>query len=322
MESINRRDLLVRGSAAGAAAVLGAPGAARGQQGEEKAANTIAGREVGPDPHAAPNPEERLAIVEVRDKLYRFEVGQGRRQHSSLFLVTDEGIILTDPIETSAALWLRDELKKRFDKPVKYVVYSHAHFDHIGGAHIFQEQGATVIAHEKAVEPITGEMLPTALPDKTFKRAWKIELGGESVDLTHVAPSHSNSMILIHFAGPRAMMAVDFCPVGALPFNDFQDFYYDGWMESLDWLNRQDFDILEGGHYSLGEKKEVAINLEYMQSLHDQVLKLIRAGQSADQLWRNVKLEKFQERIGYQDMRVLNIMGMVRWVSNHRRGIW
>jgi hypothetical protein len=35
-----------------------------------------------------------------------------------------------------------------------------------------------------------------------------------------------------------------------------------------------------------------------------------------------VKLDKFKDRIGYADMRVLNIEGMFRWVSNHRRGIW
>ena len=93
-------------------------------------------------------------------------------------------------------------------------------------------------------------------------------------------------------------------------------------METLHWLLRQEFDILEGGHYDLGAKKEVAINIEYMQNLHDQVLKLIRAGQSWDQLWRNVKLEKFMDRIGYANFRVLNIQGMFRWVSNHRRGIW
>ena len=308
-----------------AAAALGAanPDSARAVLGQVPAeANKIAGREVGPDPHAKPKPDERHAIVTVRDNLYRYEVGQGSRQHSSLFLVTPEGIILTDPLQTSGALWLRDELKSRFNKPVKYVVYSHAHFDHIGGGQVFQGEGATVIAHANAVEPIIGERLPTAAPDKTFEKSLTLELGGEKVELTHVAPSHSNSMTLIHFPNQRTMMAVDFCPVGTLPFNDFLDFYYDGWMESLRWLERQDFDILEGGHHELGDKKEVAINLDYMQSLHDQVLRLIRAGQSWDQLWRNVKLEKFKDRRGYAEMRVLNIQGMFRWVSNHRRGIW
>jgi glyoxylase-like metal-dependent hydrolase (beta-lactamase superfamily II) len=324
MDAISRRDAL-RLAAAGITSVSGPTANSRvvAEQPQDDPGKTReADRSVGADPHAEPDPNERHAIVEVRDNLYRFEVGQGRAQHSSLFLVTKEGIILTDPIQTSAARWLRSELKQRFNKPVKYVIYSHGHFDHIGGGQVFHEDGATVIAHENAVEPIVGERLPTAVPDETFKKDRTLTLGGEEVKLAFVAPNHSNSMIMIHFPKQRAMMAVDFCPVGALPYNDFLDFYCDGWMESLYWLNRQDFEILEGGHYDLGTKKEVGINIEYMRSLHDQVLALVRAGQSWDQLWRNVKLERFKDRTGYADMRVLNIQGMFRWVSNHRRGIW
>jgi glyoxylase-like metal-dependent hydrolase (beta-lactamase superfamily II) len=324
MDVVSRRDAL-KLAAAGVASVSGLAANARvaAEQPQEKQGKTEqANRSIGPDLHAEPNSNERHAIVKVRDNLYRFEVGQGRTRHSSLFLDTKEGIILTDPIQTSAARWLRSELRQRFNKPVKYVIYSHGHFDHIGGGQVFQEDGATVVAHENAVEPIVGERLPTAIPDETFKKNLTLALGGEQVELAFVAPNHSNSMIMIHFPKQRAMMAVDICPVGALPFNDFLDFYYDGWMESLHWLNRQDFDTLEGGHYDLGTKKEVGINIEYMQSLHDQVLALVRAGQSWDQLWRNVKLDKFKDRIGFADMRVLNIEGMFRWVSNHRRGIW
>ena len=324
MEIISRRDAL-RPAAAGVASVSGlaanagvAAGQARGEQGETDRGN----RSIGPDPHAQPDPEERHAIVAVRDNLDRFEVGRGRARHSSLFLVTKAGIILTDPIRTSAARWLRGELRRRFAEPVKYVIYSHGHFDHIGGGQLFQEDGAAIVAHENAVEPIVGERLPTAVPDETFGKDRTLAPGGEQVELTFVAPSHSNSMIMIHFPKQRAMMAVDVCPVGALPYNDLLDFYYDGWMESLRRLGGRDFDILEGGHYDLGTKLEVGINVEYMQSLHDQVPNLVRAGQSRDQLWRQVKLDKFKDRIGYADMRVLNVEGMFRWVSNHRRVIW
>jgi glyoxylase-like metal-dependent hydrolase (beta-lactamase superfamily II) len=271
MDDVSRRDTL-RLAAAGAASLSGLSGtasAAAGQLQKVQGKSKGAGRTVGRDPHAEPDPDERHAIVKVRDNLHRFEVGRGRRQHSSLLLETGDGIILTDPIQTSAARWLRDELKRRSDKPVKYVIYSHAHFDHIGGGQVFQEDGATVVAHENAVEPIIGEGLPTVVPDETFQRRATLALGGDRVELTFVAPSHSNSMIMIHFPRQGAMMAVDICPVGALPFNDFLDFYYDGWMESLRWLDRQDFDVLDGGHYDLGTKKEVSINIEYMQSLHD-----------------------------------------------------
>ena|SRR5579872_637208 len=49
-----------------------------------------------------------------------------------VFLVTQDGIILVDPISTDLATWLKGELTQRFPRvPVRYVIYSHSHFDHI-----------------------------------------------------------------------------------------------------------------------------------------------------------------------------------------------
>src|ERR1700752_385172 len=117
---MTRRAALQRASAFYAMAVLGTKGSlpvtsdrpGKGQDSAKQAA-----RAVGVDPHGAPNPNERHALITVRDNLFRYEVGEGRSQHSALLLVTDAGIILTDPIQTSGAIWLRDELKKRFNKP-------------------------------------------------------------------------------------------------------------------------------------------------------------------------------------------------------------
>src|SRR5689334_18310534 len=48
----------------------------------------------------------------------------------SVFMVTSEGIILVEPIGTEFATWLKSELTQRFKVPVKYVIYSHYHWDH------------------------------------------------------------------------------------------------------------------------------------------------------------------------------------------------
>lgn len=65
----------------------------------------------------------------------------------SIFLVTEEGIILVDPLNLAYATWLKEELDERFNVPVRYVIYSHSHFDHAAGAGVFTET-ATIIAHE------------------------------------------------------------------------------------------------------------------------------------------------------------------------------
>jgi glyoxylase-like metal-dependent hydrolase (beta-lactamase superfamily II) len=210
---------------------------------------------------------------------------------------------------------------------VRYVIYTHAHFDHIAGAQVLQEAGATVVAHRNAVEPIIGEKLPTAVPDKVFDKEMTIELGGETVKLYRIAPSHSNSMVMVLFPRHRALQCTDVCESKTPPFMDFLDFYYDGWIETLDWVIAQDLDVIDVGHYELSNRRDQQALRDYMINLHAQVLALVRQGQTWDQIWRNVKLDpdvqKEVETWQYYDrMRIPNILGMHRWVVNHRRGVW
>lgn len=65
----------------------------------------------------------------------------------SAFMVTSEGIVLVEPIGTEQATWLKGELARRFNVPVKYVIYSHSHGDHASGAAVFADT-ARIIGHE------------------------------------------------------------------------------------------------------------------------------------------------------------------------------
>ncbi|HAY46954.1 MAG TPA: hypothetical protein DCY55_11825 [Gammaproteobacteria bacterium] len=81
-------------------------------------------------------------ITHVAGDLYRVQNGS----HFTVFMVTPAGIIVADPINTEAATWLKGELKQRFDVPVRYVLYSHHHWDHASGARAFADT-ATLVGH-------------------------------------------------------------------------------------------------------------------------------------------------------------------------------
>src|SRR5438093_708347 len=57
----------------------------------------------------------------------------------SAFLVTPDGVVLVEPIGTEMATWLKGELARRFNTPVKYVIYSHSHWDHASGGAIYAD---------------------------------------------------------------------------------------------------------------------------------------------------------------------------------------
>ncbi len=81
-------------------------------------------------------------IRQIKGNLYR----AGNGAWHSIFLVTRGGIILADPLNKEYATWLKQQLAERFHVPVKYVIYSHSHFDHAAGAAVFADT-ATIIAH-------------------------------------------------------------------------------------------------------------------------------------------------------------------------------
>ena len=77
------------------------------------------------------------------------------------------------------------------------------------------------------------------------------------------------------------------------------------------------------GHYTPATTEDQRALRDYMIDLHNQVLALVRDGQSWDQVWRNVQFkDEYKQWFGYDVMRVPNIQGMYRWVTNHRRGVW
>lgn len=276
-----------------------------------------------PDFTAPDCPDNPRALTQVKGNLYRHTTGPGLAVHSGLVLITKEGALVVDPAMTCTAGWLRDEIRKRFNVGVKYVVYTHGHADHVSGGQVFQKDGAIVVANQRAVEPIVGEKIPTAVPDRVFDKDMTITLGGETVLLHRVAPSHSDSMIMVLFPKYKALQCTDVCESKSMPYNDFLDFYYPGWIETLDWVAAQDVDFIDVGHYTPATKPDQAALRAYMIDLHQQVLDLVRSGQSWDQLYRNVRFsDEVRKWTAFDIMHTLNVMGMYRWVSNHRRGEW
>jgi glyoxylase-like metal-dependent hydrolase (beta-lactamase superfamily II) len=81
----------------------------------------------------------------------------------SAFMVTSEGIILVEPIGTDFAAWLKGELASRFKVPVKYVIYSHHHWDHASGGSVYADT-AQLIGHANMVAHLAMPPATTALP--------------------------------------------------------------------------------------------------------------------------------------------------------------
>jgi glyoxylase-like metal-dependent hydrolase (beta-lactamase superfamily II) len=155
-------------------------------------------------------------IEKVKGDIYRFVDDR----HRSVFLVTDEGILLTDPLNELAALWLKAELKKLFDLPVRYVVYSHNHSDHIYGAKVFESPQTTFIAHQLARQDIQVTKSNTVIPDLTFDKDMEIFLGGHTIKLQYYGPNDGRGSISMLFEPEKVLFVVDWALVGRMPWKN------------------------------------------------------------------------------------------------------
>lgn len=254
-------------------------------------------------------------ITNISGDLYKFQNGG----HISVFLVTEDGIIASDPINKDAATWLKAELTARFDKDVKYVVYSHDHADHIGGGEVFDDT-AVIVAHEKARDAIIGERRPTAVPEVVFSDQMKIALGGKIVELIYVGRGHSDNTLVMHFPEERVVFAVDFIAVKRLPYRDLADSYFPDWIDAVKRVEAIDFDTLVPGHGPNGTLEDVIEHRQYLEALHAAVLNAAREGQSLEEMKQSIKLEAFSHLGQYEAWLPMNIEGVYRHVSLHRRG--
>src|SRR5262244_4287593 len=83
--------------------------------------------------------------VEGTDNVYIFRYGN----HQAMFVVTPAGVIATDPIglaRPQAVQTYLAEIRKVTQAPIRYLIYSHHHFDHIAGGKPFKDAGATVVS--------------------------------------------------------------------------------------------------------------------------------------------------------------------------------
>jgi glyoxylase-like metal-dependent hydrolase (beta-lactamase superfamily II) len=102
---------------------------------------------------AARRPGPPRLFVQIKDGLWR----AGNGNWWSLIYVTPEGILLVDPISPDFATWLKAELATRFPgKPVRYIVYSHSHWDHVGGAGVFADSHPLIVGQERVLKNMDG----------------------------------------------------------------------------------------------------------------------------------------------------------------------
>ena len=252
----------------------------------------------------AQRPPTEATKVEGTENVYIWR----NQNHQAMFIVTKDGVIATDPVaygRPTGGQQYVDAIKKITDKPIKYLIYSHVHFDHIAGGKAFKDAGARVIAHKNATARLKTLKDPnTVIPDKSVGNKKVIKLGGTTLELLYLGLNHSNSTLVMRLPKEKIIFVVDTIPVGSFPGRGFIDIYP---LETEDFLKKVialDWERMIPGHPGapngrLGNKQDVQNVLTLMQEASAQIKKEAQEGKCWDTVEKEFKMEKYATLPGY-----------------------
>jgi glyoxylase-like metal-dependent hydrolase (beta-lactamase superfamily II) len=270
----------------------------------------------------APAPQFATTKVEGTENIYIFRYAG----HQSMFIVTPQGVIATDPIglRRPAAKAYIEEIQKITKAPIKYVIYSHSHFDHIAGGQPFKDLGALFVAHRNAKTRIaTLKPADVVVPDQVVDGKRDIKLGGTTLELNYVGKNHSDSTLVMRLPKEKIIFTVDWIPLQGVQFRGMADTYLPEIEEGLKKVIAMDWEKLIPGHpgpggRQTGSKDDARNELAYLQDLSAAVKKAVDEGKCYADAAKDIKLPKYESWPNYGPFLPMNIE---RYCDFWNRGI-
>jgi glyoxylase-like metal-dependent hydrolase (beta-lactamase superfamily II) len=184
-------------------------------------------------------------------------------------------------------------------KPVRFVINTHWHFDHVGGNEALGTAGALIYAHENVrrrmsvegfVEALNARVPaspPAALPVVTFTDAVTFHINGDSVSSVHVPPAHTDGDAIIHFTKANVVHMGDTFHNAGLPFVDLSSggsiHGIIGAADRVLALSNATTKIIPG-HGPLADRARLKVYRDAVVALRDRIRAEIAAGKTLDQI--------------------------------------
>lgn len=203
------------------------------------------------------------------------------------FIVTDEGVVVFDSLGTpSLAKKLLGKIREVTKQPVKKVVVSHFHADHIYGLQVFEELGADIIApygaqqyinsdaakerleeRQFSLDPWVNESTHLVLPDTTVEKSTHFTLGGLTFTINFMGKAHSDGDLTLLVEPDKVLFSGDIIFQARIPFVGSAD--SKKWLETLTRLETEGVTALIPGHgpASSDPKKSISLTRRYLAHL-------------------------------------------------------
>ncbi|WP_084260469.1 MBL fold metallo-hydrolase [Thiothrix lacustris] len=242
-----------------------------------------------------------MELIKVSEHVYYVQGAPGAATQNHGFIsnaaviVTDEGVILFDTLGSPALAQLfLQKLKKVTDKPVKKVIVSHYHADHVYGLQVFKDMGAEIIAPAGAEDYLNAENTQTLLeerrtslapwvnadthivkPDRYVEGNEEINFGGVTLKLIFNGKAHSDGDQSVLVEPDGVLLIGDLIFEGRVPY--VGDANTKVWLERLKEMSQSKLTAMIPGHGPMSKKPQEVIKTtaHYIEFLRETMGKAV-----------------------------------------------
>ncbi len=216
--------------------------------------------------------------------------------------IGDDGILVVDTGAKETAADVLAAIRALSDKPIRWVINTHAHSDHTGGNETISQAGVTVngnpaaiIGHENVLARMSAEDRPvTEWPLNSFFEAGRdFYFNGEAVILYHVPSAHTDGDIFVYFRGSDVLVTGDLFvtthfPVIDLAYGGGIDGIVAGLNRALDitvpaWLQEGGTYVIPG-HGRIGDEADLVSYRDLALIVRDRVRSSVERGATLRQV--------------------------------------
>jgi cyclase len=244
------------------------------------------------------------------------------QESNNAFLVTEEGVLVIDTRQhPKRAEELLATIRRYTDKPIKWVVNTHAHGDHYFGNSVFKAEGATFIAHRDTAgmmekhyglemkrrmgyfkqRKFDPDEVTLVKPDITFDSQLTLTLGGRKVELLYFGAGQNPGDTFVYFPAERVLFAGGPFSKKSWPNPSFTPSMAN-WVTLLRKIAAMDATIYLGGHGDIGTKQDVLDEAQMLSDFDAGMRDAVAKGMSREEIIQNVKFEKYKDVRNYYRM--------------------